>query len=447
MSASNPPISQRPSPGDAAHAGGPASGGGAGAGAPQGPVPGGDAVVGDPRIEALKERAKQLAPWFGYSAFFLFALFFFAYLTFPYDRLRDRIIADFEKSQRVPPGGARQTLSIGKLEPSWLTGVVLKEVTLTSTPADPSKPSSILRAEEVKVRVSVGSLFSKNKDLTLSAKALGGTIEGTVTHTKTVNPTPPKPTDKDKGDKYDRIIKLELDGIALNDVAPLRDAIGANVTGQLKGSIDMTLGESRVDKANGTVAFEIEGFGVPGELYPEAVEQCKQPGQPQPCEPKRVLLKMSPPKGGTPGFGGSEGMTLPLPPIAIGAMPIQITVKNGVARIDKMSASGKDIEVNLDGQVTLREVTSESDVNVGLRFKFNESYRKKTPAAEGMLMGLDLDPKLKASKRPDGFYGLRVLGLLGGSLQIVPNPGGGPAGVPGAPVMPLSPHQPGMPGP
>jgi len=445
MSASNPPISQRPSPtGDAGHGGGPASGGAGGA--PQAPMPAGDAV-GDPRIEALKERAKQLAPWFGYSAFFLFALLLFAYWTFPYDRLRDRIIADFENSQRVPPGGDRQTLSIGKLEPSWFTGVILKDVSLTSTPADPSKPSSVLRAEEVKLRVSLGSLLSKNKDLTLSAKALGGTIEGSVTHTKTVNPSPPKPTDKDKGDKYDRIIKLELDGVALNEVAPLRDAIGANVTGQLKGSIDLTLGESRVDKANGTVSFDIDGFGVPGELYPDAVEQCKQPGQPQPCETKRVLLKMSSQKSAPGGFGGGEGMTLPLPPIAIGAMPIQISVKNGVARIDKMSASGKDIEVNLDGQVTLREVTSESDVNVGLRFKFNDSYRKKTPAAEGMLMGLDLDPKLKASKRPDGFYSLRVLGLLGGTLQIVPNPGGAPGAPAGAPLMPLSPHPPGMNGP
>ena len=166
MSAGTPPISQRPSPvGDASGATG-------GGGAPPVPTPGGDAV-GDPRLEALKERAKQLAPWFGYSAFFVFALLLFAYLTFPYDRLRDRIIADFEHSQRVPPGGARQTLSIGKLEPSWFTGVVLKDVSLTSTPADPSKPSSVLRADEVRLRVSVGSLFSKNKDLTLSAQALG----------------------------------------------------------------------------------------------------------------------------------------------------------------------------------------------------------------------------------------------------------------------------------
>ena len=254
-----------------------------------------------------------------------------------------------------------------------------------------------------------------------------------------MNPSPPKPNDKDKGDKYDRIIKLELDGIALNEVAPLRDAIGAGVSGQLKGSIDLTLGESRVDKANGTVTFDIDGFGMPGEQDAEAVEQCKAPGVPQPCDTKRVHFKVPALKT---FFGKDE---VALPPIGIGTMPIQVTVKNGVARVDKMAASGKDLEVNLDGQITLREVTSESDVNVGLRFKFNDSYKKKNPAAEGVLLLLDNEPKLKAGKRPDGFYSLRVVGLLGGSLQILPSPGGGAGGA-GAPIMPLAPHPPPVPG-
>jgi type II secretion system protein N len=438
MNAGTAPISQRPAP--EGHAGG---GGGGG----QPPVD----RMGDPRLDVLKEKLRQYGPWVGYSLFFFVALLYFAYLTFPYDRLRDRIVADFEKSQKVVPGGSRQVLSIGKLRPSWFTGVILEDVDLTSIPADPTKPSSTLHADEIKLRVGFGSLFSKNKDVTLSAKALGGTIEGSVTHTKTANPTPTKSNDKDKGDKYDRVIHFELDGISLNDVAPMRDAIGASISGTMKGTIDLTLGESRLDKANGTIALDIDNFGLPGEIDKEAQEACKNPPPPPPppppgappqpppgpCDPKRVHFKVPALKT----FFGKDEVALPV--IAIGPMPIQISVKNGVARIDKFAASGKDVDVALDGQVTLREQIGESDVNIGVRFKFNDSYRKKNPAAEGVLLLLDNEPKLKAGKRPDGFYGLKLVGLLGAQLQVLPNPTG-TMGAPGMPPRPLVP--PGMPG-
>ena len=424
------PISPRPATQGA---------GSGGDGASPGQPPAQRTRVLDPRLEMLRDKVKQYGPYVGYSAFFLVALLFFAYWTFPYDRVRDSIVADFEKQQRVPPGGARQSLSIGKLEPSWLTGVVLKDVNLTSTPQDPTKPSSILHADEIKLRVSFGTLFSETKDLTFSATALGGTINGSVTHTKTPNASPAKPADnaKDPGPRYDRVVKIELADLALNEIAPLRDAVGAGLSGTLRGTIDVTLGESRLDKAIGTIALEIENFGLPGENDPEASDACKAPSAPKPCETRRVHFKVPALKA---FFSKDE---IALPPIAIGNMPIQVSIKNGVARIDKMSAGGKDLEVNLDGQVSLREMLGDSDANLGLRFKFNESYKKKNPAAEGVLMLLDNEPKLKAGKRADGFYGLRLVGLLGGSLQVLPNPGGPGMGAMGAgsprPAFPMAP--------
>jgi type II secretion system protein N len=437
------PTSQRISPAGAGGAGagaGTGEGLGAGTGGSGKPPPADRAI--DPRLEMLREKAKQYGPYVGYSTFFLFVLFLFAYWTFPYDRVRDRIIADFERNQRTPPGGARQSLSIGSLEPSWFTGVVLKDVSLVSTPADPSKPSSVLHADEIKVRVSFGSLLSANKDLTFSATALGGTISGSVSYVKTQNPTPAKPTDKDKGGtKYDRIVKIELADVALNEVAPLRDAIGAGIAGTMRGSIDLNMGESRLDKANGTVTFDVDGFGLPGENDTDAAEDCKKPDAPKPCESRRVHFKL--PALKSVGFFSSD--VIALPPVSIGAMPIKITIKNGVARIET-AATGRDVEVKVDGQISFRELLGDSDVNVGLAFKFNDSYRKKSASAEGALFALDSDPKLKAGKRPDGFYSLRLAGLLGGSLQVLPAPGGiggaTPLPRPISPMVPMAPAPP-----
>jgi len=368
--------------------------------------------VPDQRFEALRERLRTYGPWVAYSTFFFWSFLLFVYWTFPYDRVRDRIISEFEKSQRVPPGGVRQALTIGKLEPSWFTGVVLKDVALTTYPADPNKPSSVLRADEIRARVAFGSLFGAAKDLSFSAKALGGTVEGSITHklsATTGAPSTPVPGKKDTGPKYDRTIKMELDGISLADLGPLRDAIGTAVGGTLKGSIDVTYGETRIDKANGTVALEVENFWVSDGKTPFKIPALK-------------------------AVFGSEDITLPQ--INIGNVPIQVSVKNGVATLEKMEGKGKDLELGVDGRIVLRESVPESDLGVNLRFKFNDSYKKKGESTAGLLLVLDSEPKLRASKRPDGFYALRLHGPLGNPIVAPASGGGGGGAFPGGIPLP-----------
>lgn len=398
MNAGNPPISNRPPPDQAPYREGPAA-------AP--PEPPADRVA-DERFAALRERLRTVGPWVGYGVFFFVALLLFIYWTFPYDRVRDRIIAEFDKSQKPAPGAAKQVLAIGKLEPSWFTGVVLKDVTLTSYPTDPSKTPSVLRFDEIRARVSLGSIFSAAKDLTFSAKGLGGTIEGSVTHKPSV-PAPNAVAVK-SGPLFDRTIKMDLDGIELGQLAPVRDAIGTVIGGTLKGSIDITYGETRIDKANGAVNLEVENFWVSDGKTPFKVPALKQV------------------------FGSDE---ITLPRIDIGNLPIQVAVKNGVARIEKMEAKGKDLDLRVDGQITLRENAADSDLRLNLAFKFNDTYKKKGESTAGLLLLLDSEPKLRASKRPDGFYALRVMGLLGGSPQVLPAGGGAGPGALGVPMSPF----------
>ncbi len=398
MNASQSPASQRPALGEAPDRDElpPEGAGGAPERAP------------DQRLEAWKDKLRTYGPYVGYATFFSWSFLLFVYWTFPYDRVRDRVVSEFEKSQRVPPGGPRQVLSIGKLEPSWFTGIVLKDVTLTSYPADPNKAPSKLVADEIRARVSLGSLLTSAKDLTFSAKALGGTIEGSVTHKLSQNQTPsaPVPGKKDAGPKYDRTVKLELDGISLAELGPLRDAIGTAVGGTLKGSIDVTYGETRIDKANGAVSFELENFWVSDGKTPFKIPALK-------------------------AVFGSEDITLPQ--INVGNVPVAVTVKNGVATLEKMEGKGKDLELSVDGRIVLRESVPESDLGVNLKFKFNDSYKKKGESTAGLLLVLDSEPKLRASKRPDGFYALRVHGPLANTI-VTPAPGGAP--VMGAPRFP-----------
>jgi type II secretion system protein N len=386
----SPPISQRPPPE------------GAGLAAEEAPV----VVEGralDPRLEALREKLKIYGPYLGYGGFFLFSLLLFVYWSFPYERIRDRIVAEFEKGQRATPSAAHQTLSIGRLEPNWFTGVVLRDVTLTTHPADPTKATTKMQIDEVRARVSLGSIFSAAKDVTFVAKAFGGTIEGSVTHKLSATKDDGKSaTTKKDGPRYDRTIKLEIDGVNLGEVSAVRDALGTVAGGTVKGTVDVTYGEGRIDKANGAVALEIEGLWISDGKTPFKIPV------------------------------GAAAMELALPQIAIGNVPIQVSVKNGVARIEKMEARGKDLDLNVDGPITLRENAAASDLGINLRFKFNDSYRKKDGKAEGLLLMLDTVPELRQGKRQDGFYEL----YFGGPMATVrPRPGRGGGG--GSPSLPF----------
>jgi hypothetical protein len=109
--------------------------------------------------------------------------------------------------------------------------------------------------------------------------------------------------------------------------------------------------------------------------------------------------------------------------------------KEGVLKVTKLSAGGKDLELSGDGKIQMRDLASESTVDVNLKFKINDSYRSKSKLTEalfgapGSTKGGDVDrfvPKMKSAHRADGFYSWRLQGLLG-KLDPQPNPSyGGP---------------------
>jgi hypothetical protein len=58
---------------------------------------------------------------------------------------------------------------------------------------------------------------------------------------------------------------------------------------------------------------------------------------------------------------------------------------------------------------------------LGLRFKFNDSFKKKGPTIEGLLLMLDAVPLLRSAKHGDQ-YSLRVNGTFSGNPSITAGP-------------------------
>jgi type II secretion system protein N len=349
-----------------------------------------------PALEKWKARALKVAPWIGYPIFYVFAFAVFAVATFPLDKVKERIVTSFNSKQRETNG--HDELHIGDMTGYWLTGVKMSDVRLLSAAADPTQPPSELKVDEARVRLEILPLLIGNEDLDFHLSAFGGEVSGSYDL---------------KGNN--KVVEVELSGIDLSQVTALSGLIGLPIEGTLDGSVKLTMPEGKASKASGTIALEASNVAI--------------------------------------GDGKAKLKGLYAPPkVVVGTLSIAGEAKDGTLKITKLAAGGKDIELQGDGRISMREQAMESLVDLSLRFKINDGYRNKNDVTK-MLFGSpgspippvieSLDPRVKASKRTDGFYGWQLRGPLG---RLEPAPQGGgvaapigpgtPGGIPGAGPMP-----------
>lgn len=333
----------------------------------------------------MNAKYKRILRWVGYGAFYLFALLLFGYLTFPFDRLRSRIQNEFNASQTGPNP---MTLRLGHLSSYWFSGIEADDVELTSPPApaaagdDPAKPPKprVMHIDTVHARVSILRLLFGTVHLNFGAEAFGGEISGFT-------------SDADGGRK----LELDIESLGLADAPMIADILGLPVGGQFDGHVEFLLPEAKLSKAEGKVDLTFAGLSV--------------------------------------GDGKAKVLNaIALPKVEVGDLTLKATATAGGLKIDQFSAAGKDIELQADGSVRLRDQFDQSVMSMNARFKFNDKFTNKDDTTRGLfgapgLPGLfDMVPQNKHAKRPDGFYGWRVGGTFSHPTFF---PSAAPSGTPG----------------
>lgn len=330
----------------------------------------------------MKERLKKFAPWVLYPLFYLVCLFVFALVTFPYDKLKERIVATFNAQQRATSG--HQELQIDEMTGHFLTGVKMKGVHLFSASTDPTKGATEIKIDEATARISLLGLLVGNQDVAFRVDAFGGTIKGAYdVHGK------------------DRRVELELDGVDIGQIPPITDLIGLPLEGKMSGTISLFLPEGKASKGSGGVTLDIKEVAV--------------------GDGKAKL------KG-----------ALALPRLAVGDVKLVAEAKEGVLKVSKLGATGKDLELQGEGRIGMRDLATDSLADIAVRFKINDGYRTKSDITKSLFGApgsnvpplFELDPKVKQSKRPDGFYSWAIRGPLG-RPEFIPSGGGAPGAAPG----------------
>jgi type II secretion system protein N len=326
--------------------------------------------------ERLFKYVEKYASVVGYPLFFVVCLLLSFSLTFPYEKLKERIVFSYNAEAR--PGASQQELQIDELGGYWVSGVKMKGIRLLSAPTEPGKPPSRMEIDEASVRYALLPLLVGSSDIGFDLQAFGGEASGSY----------------DESGK-DKSVDVTLDAIDIGKIDPLVQVLGVPLEGKLGGRVRLTMPEGKASKGSGSVSLEAKDVFV-GD-----------------------------------GKAKIKG-ALALPKINVGTITFAAEAKDGTMRITKLVAGGKDVDLQGEGRITMRELATDSLCDAQIRFKINDVYRGKnditkslfgTPGSTAPALFELADPKIKQAKRADGFFGFSVRGPLG-NPEFFPNPNG-----------------------
>ncbi|MEO0324842.1 MAG: type II secretion system protein GspN [Myxococcota bacterium] len=313
---------------------------------------------------------KKLRRFIGYPLFFGFCFTVFAYLTFPYDRVKERIIQEVESP--LGPGGVRSPsgfgLEIVDLSPSFVTGVTLTGVTLTKAPETPGTPPLAMTLPRVHARVGLLALLTGSVAVTFEGELAGGSFEGEV----------------QRGEESERLV-LDADGLNLRRMGLLRAYFGLPLRGRLTADVDLTLAAEAANTA-GHVNLDVDGLQV-GD--------------------GNAKLKVD----ALPG----DGFTLEQ--IDAGVLAIRANVEAGVMDFERLQSRGPDLNLDGEGSITLLRPLRASRIDLLMRADVKESYREKSTKTRALFSLMEVTPRLRAATTPDGAVQYRVSGTFGGRIR------------------------------
>jgi type II secretion system protein N len=306
----------------------------------------------------MTPRLKKVLVISGYVAFYFFSLVVFFYWTFPYERLRERIVRDFNARQTGPDA---MRLELDELSSYWLSGIEAEGLRLVAPPEGKAKKPNVTTVESAHARLSLLALLIGRRSVSFGADAFGGSLDGNI-------------SDSDE----ERVVELEIDELDLGQTPMLAGLLGLPVTGALSGEIELVTPEARLSKAEGKISLKMTGLSV--------------------------------------GDGKAKIRDIiALPKLDAGTLTLEAEVKAGTVKITQAAGSGPDLEVAADGTIRLRDQPGQSTLTLTSEFKFTDRYTNKddiTRALFGPSGAFDLDRKNRQAKRPDGFYSWRITGTL-----------------------------------
>ncbi len=319
----------------------------------------------------LGNRARLALRYAGFVVLGLVTFVFALQLTFPYARVKDKIIEALSAQYDVTIGSVDRGLMPGRL--------YFNNVQLRTRPTKSDEVAAMFYVEKLEVDLGIFALVRGVAQINIDAKIATGHLKGKVAISKGAT-------------------VIDLEGIDLPaGNLPMREAIGLPLTGKIEFSFDLSLPNEKTkagkvapdwSKAEGEVSFEC----------------------PAGCTFGDGKTKLKPKlKNSRNAAFASDGIEFGK--VNVDTMAARATIKDGRLELTKFETKSADGELHVDYSMTLSPDFGESMVAGCLRFKGSEVLQKREPkthaaiSTTGAQLGPDnlfhirLDGKFKDMKR------------------------------------------------
>lgn len=273
-----------------------------------------------------------------------YAGFFFASLIFGvYQTFPWDVVKDNVFALVKKQSGIRVTAD--SLEPDWITGLEAKRVEIRMKPNQ-----APIKLDKLNVRAKLFALATGKKGVSFSATVARGTIDADVVI-----------------DEETAVIEAEIEKLQLELIPALR-AANVPLSGKISISTDLTWGLKAPKKTEGSVTIKMH------DLVAE----------------KGIKIGM-----------------FPLPrDFNLGSFELELPMKEGKILLKNQEIKGKDVEISLDGTITLMRPIHRSVLNLDVKFKPTKALLDSDPLIKALLKNL------KGKKDNKGFQKIKITGTF-----------------------------------
>jgi type II secretion system protein N len=354
-------------------------------------------------LGTLGPRTRKAIRYAGFALVGVVTFVFALQLTFPFGRVKDKLIEALSEKYEV---------NIGSVDGGWLPGrVYFKAVSLRTRPTKADDVATTFYIEQLQLDVGLFALLRGTVAVKLNADIGAGHLRADVAISS--------------GSTVISVVGDDLPSARL----PIREGLGLPMSGKLRLAFDLDLPNEKSKtgkaganwlKADGSASLSCPAGCTVGDGKSKL----------------KVNLKNS--RSQAFAEGGID-----FGKVNIDTLFANIELKNGKVAITKFETKSPDGELHVDFDMTLNQDLNQSQVTGCLRFNGSDGLRKREPKIYGALSttGAPLGPDNLFHIKLDGpLRDVRRLGLVCSQASNTDNPGG--TGVTARPNLTVTPDAP-----
>lgn len=307
----------------------------------------------------------------GFVFLFLITFVFALQWTFPFDRVKDKIVEVLSAKYEVEINGVERGLIPGR--------VYFKAVTLRTRPAKADEVATTFYVERLQVDVGLFALIGGTASIDIDAKIGSGHITGSIGLSKANT-------------------SIHLDGSNLNSkLLPMKEAIGLPMGGTVNFTFNLELPNQKLKSGRAGQNWQKAEGG--------ATFECRSG-----CTIGDGKTKLKPKLKNNRNQAFAEG-GIELDPLNIATLMLKVDINKGHLKVTRFDTKSEDGELHVDFDMTLAQAIDESTVTGCLRFMGSQALLKRSarthaaisttgaPLGPDNLYHIKLDGRVKEMKR------------------------------------------------